>query len=759
MSFNIQNKKVVFLFIALYALSWNSISQSISNDDYKRAVSFLWKNINNKKAYNLSVSPNWFDDNSGFWYIDQGQTGKNFVKVAFSDLVKRPLFDQKKVADILSKLTKTAIDHLNIELNALKHLHGEVFQFKLNNKAYELNIANYTIAEKEFTQIEENQFESLSPNGKWIAFTKDFNIYLKSVDNETTFQLSKDGQKGYEYASYYGWYDKMIGENGERPRRFSVNWSKDSNYLIANIVDTRKAEKMYLLDWSIDSLFKPKLLSYYRGSPGDTTMVHYIPKIFDIQTKKAIQTKLPRNTHINAVGLRWSNKPNIVFATIPERGFQKTSILKIDLITGTTETILTETSATNIDSFETNLIDEKGVIIFTSERNGWKQLYAVQLNSKKIKALTNGQYFVNEIKYIDQKKGIIYFMASGKDPDANPYHQALYKVDLKGNLKLLTPENLHHIVAFSPNKNHFVDNMSSATDPTVTVLRSLKNGKILSELTKANIDKLVDENWKAPQIFEMIGIDGLSTIYGALWKPTNFDSLKKYPIIDHSYTGPHTQMFPKDFRRVLASSNQALAELGFIVMMVDGLGTTGRSKAFRNVSYKNMGQNLKDHKLAIEQLALKYPWIDANKVGIFGHSAGGYDAAHGLLEFPNFYKVGVSSSADHDFRMEKAWWPEMYMGWPVDEKYHNVSNITMAHKLKGKLLLVHGGLDDNVNPSATFKLVEALVKYDKEFDLLIFPSQRHGYRGIHATYFLKKRWNYFVEHLLEATPIWDFKVD
>ena len=257
-----------------------------------------------------------------------------------------------------------------------------------------------------------------------------------------------------------------------------------------------------------------------------------------------------------------------------------------------------------------------------------------------------------------------------------------------------------------------------------------------------------------PQPFEAIGRDGKTKIYGALWKPSNFDPSKKYPIIDHSYTGPHTQVYPKSF--VEGIYNQAFAELGFIVIEVDGMGSSGRSKYFHNHSYKNMGMNLQGHVLAMKQLSKRFSWLDIDRVGIFGHSAGGYDAGHAVLQFPDFYKVAVASSADHDFRMEKAWWPEMYMGWPVDSTYHQVSNITMAGNLKGKLLLVHGGLDDNVNPSATFKLAEALVDADKEFDLLILPSQKHGYRDPqHWKYFTKKRWNYFVEHLMGKTPIWE----
>jgi len=263
-------------------------------------------------------------------------------------------------------------------------------------------------------------------------------------------------------------------------------------------------------------------------------------------------------------------------------------------------------------------------------------------------------------------------------------------------------------------------------------------------------------NWKAPEAFTALGKDGKTTIHGLMWKPVNFDPAKKYPIIDNSYTGPHTQIVPRTFSRILTINNQPLAELGFIVMMVDGLGTAGRSKEFHNASYKHMGTNLEDHVRAVRQLAKQYAWIDTTRVGIFGHSAGGYDAGHAVLQYPDFYKVSVASSADHDFRMEKAWWPEMYMGWPVDSTYQEQSNITMAGNLKGKLLITHGGIDENVNPSATFKLAEMLVRADKQFDMLIFPSQRHGYVGQQQRYFTKKRWNYFVEHLRGQKPVWDF---
>ncbi len=547
----------------------------------------------------------------------------------------------------------------------------------------------------------------------------------------------------------------MEGEGEDRPLNFQVDWSSDSKWIYTNVYDLRNAQKMYLLDWSIDSLYRAKLLSYYRGSPGDSTMIYEEPVFLNIETGEEVRPGL-RGTHINGVSVRWSDTPGKVYLQKQSRGYQNLNIYSFDLNTRQLDTLYAESSSTNIDNFNYSLAEKNGLLFFLSEKSGWRQLYSLDIKTRQEKAVTNGKYYVNSIDRIDEGKKRIFFTASGMDTEHNPYFQNLYKVSYTGNgLTLLTEEDRHHQTSISPDGKYFVDNFSTANIETKTVLRSSKNGKVLKEMARADVSLLA--GWSPPEVFTAVAKDGKTLIYGALWKPTYFDPQKKYPIIDHSYTGPHTQMFPKDFRRVLSIGNQSFAELGFVVMMVDGLGSSGRSKEFHNHSYKNLGGNLVDHLGAIQQLGARYKWIDITRVGIFGHSAGGYDAGHAVLAFPDFYKVAVASSADHDHRMEKAWWPEMYMGWPVDSAYHLQSNVTMAGNLKGKLLITHGGIDENVNPSASFKLAEALIRADKQFDMLILPSQRHGYRGDHQKYFTKKRWNYFVEYLLGAVPIWDFK--
>ena len=748
-------KQISLLFLALQLILSPLYSQEVTHEDYKRAVSFLHDNYNNKIVFNLKTKINWFKDGTGLWLIDYSKNKKTYKLVDFKNTKVVDLFNHNKMASALTEFSEKLIKENQLSLSNIEKRGKGNLEFKFEDKSYVLNLKSYQLTlQEEKPKEEKNLFEAKSPDGKWIAYTKDYNLFIKSIESSKEFQLSTEGKRGYEYATRYDWYDKMEGENGERPKRFFMNWSEDSNWIATNIIDTRNAEKMYMLDHSIDSLYKPKLLSYYRGSPGDTTMIMVTPVFYNVETKKEVKTSLPTGTHVNSVSIEGMKQSGELLADYLERGYKKKVLKHINLNNGKEQILIEETSETNIDNFWFRQLQEKLKVIFLSERSGWRQLYMVDLKTNKISAITTGDYYINSVVYTDEDKEEIYFMASGKEPNSNPYYQKLYRVNFEGKVTLLTPGKTHHSINFSKNGKYFADNYSTINIPTRTVLRSSRSGKILTELTTADVSDAQSKGWQSPEIFQLTAKNKKTTIYGALWKPTNFDSTKSYPIIDATYTGPHTQVFPKSFDR--GFSNQSLAEFGFIVMNVDGLGTSGRSKEFHDHSYKNMGNNLEDHVLAIKHLGQKYSWINTDKVGVFGHSAGGYDTGRAMLAFPDVYKVGVASSGDHDFRMEKAWWPEMYQGWPVDETYEEVSNITNAENLKGKLLLVHGGIDDNVNPSATFKLAEALVNADKEFDLLIFPSQRHGYVGEARNYFIKKRWNYFVEHLLNAKPIWDF---
>jgi dipeptidyl aminopeptidase/acylaminoacyl peptidase len=735
------------LFLGADLLQPDKIKSKIKKDISDVNV-WRYSNLINKKIFNLQVDPNWMEDSKGLWYIDQSPNGKVYKKLIFSDPQIMNLFDHEKMASSLSRHFDEEFESNNLDLPMLEYVGRDSLRFTKNQKSWLVDVNSYqidSIVNEETSDIE----GSISPDEKWTIYTKDYNLFLKSQTNSKEIALSSDGEKNYAYGSYYGWFDKMEGENTDRPERFDVSWSPDSKYVFTRICNTRNADKMYMLDFSQEEAFRPSLWSYYRGSPGDTNMVLYQSIIIDVENQKVLPLHLPVTTHINPIGHHWSDQENLIYLRHPSRGYLKDELSIVDLRTLESKTIIEESSNTGIDYFDIWYAEESGKIIYTSEKTGWKQLYAFDIKTSSTSALTTGDYFVDNLVHIDKESGEVLFVASGKENGYNPYWQQLYKVNINGGeIARLTPEKAHHSISMSADGKYFVDNYSTLTSPTRTILRKVDEEKPLVKLSKADVSQLYADGWVPPHSFEAVARDGKTKIYGALWKPSHFDPNKKYPIIDHSYTGPHTQVYPRHFNSTLNRDNQGLAELGFIVIMVDGMGTMGRSKEFQDVSYKNMGKNLEDHVLAIRQLHNQYKWIDTEKVGIFGHSAGGYDAAHALLEYPDFYKVGVASSADHDFRMEKAWWPEMYMGWPVDSTYHEVSNITMADRLEGKLLLVHGAMDDNVNASATFKLVEALVEADKEFDLLILPSQRHGYQGKHADYFRKKRWKYFVENLL-----------
>jgi len=320
-------------------------------------------------------------------------------------------------------------------------------------------------------------------------------------------------------------------------------------------------------------------------------------------------------------------------------------------------------------------------------------------------------------------------------------------------MTLLSPEHANHSASVSPDGAYFVDNYSRPDLPGQSVLRRTKDGSDLRVLQKTDATALVETGWKAPEPFQGKSTDGTTDLYGLIWRPSNFDASKRYPIVEMVYTGPQAFFVPKTFAATLRL--QAMAELGFVIVMVDGRGTTGRSRVFHQFSYRNLGGAFEDHVAMIKQMAAKYSWMDISRVGIYGTSAGGYGAAHAMLVFPHFYKVCVSISGDHDARLDKAWWNELYQGYPVQEDYVAQSNVTMAGKLEGHLLLEHGDVDDNVHPVGTMRFVDALIKANKDFDMLLVPNMAHGEA---SSYLVRRRWDYFVQHLLGVTPPHDFEI-
>lgn len=729
-----------------------------SESDYQRAQSFVWDSLS-QKIFQNGLLPQWFGDNSGFAYQTKTREGNRYYKVLFSDLKRNESMDVSKFAKSLSNYTGESIDKKELPISILHWVNPQKFNFTYNSKTYQIDLHSYKIKTLEDSYKSTEKNISVSPDKEYEVFIKDYNLYLRNRKTHKERALTTKGNKDSVYGSSYGWSQVMRGEGAIAEPKLKLKWSPNSKKIFTQISDFSDAEKMYMLDWSIDSLYRPELVSYYRPSPGDTTFVKLRPIVIDIKTGEITSIPIDPQPHMLDLGknLYWRKDSKRIYGTYDHRGFQQKDLLEFDSETGIIEIKYSDKSDTNIDyDSRFRFFDSEDLAFFTSEKSGWKQLYRLNWKTKEVKQLTNGNFVVNTIEGVDLDKKEIYFTASGREEGVNPYYDLLYKVDFSGKkLQLLTSEAYNHDISISPDKKYFIDNISAPDYPTKSVLRSTQSGEIISEIQKADIKDLEEIGWSFPETFSTKAKDGETEIYGALWKPTNFDPELTYPVVDYTYSGPHMFVFPNTFSKGvygLYNSAQALAELGFVVIQIDGRGSSGRSKAFHDKSYRDLGNNLEDHAEAIRYLANKYDWVDGNRVGIFGHSFGGYDAAHALMAFNDTYKVAISESADHDWRMEKAWYPELYAGWPVEDQYHEQSNITMADQMKGKLLLIHGGLDENVNPSATFKLSEALIKADKYFDLLIVPSARHAFPKKYYPYIQKKRWDFFVEHLIRNKP-------
>ena len=456
--------------------SSGAAAQGPTKQDYARAVAFLWPNVNNKKAYNLFLRANWFPDSSGFWYVTQSKEGKTYQKWLKADHSIHPIVSADTVT-----------------VKAAKH---------------------------------GNPFEEKSPDGKWIAYFSQHNLYVRSTETGVSRQLSTSGGPDYDYASYYDWGEIIVGENGTRPPHFSVSWSPDSKWIQTYICDVRSAKKMYLLDWSVDTLYRARLLSYYRGSPGDTDMVYMTPVYFNVGSGEEIRRDEFRN--VNAVSCDWSKESGVGYVEEQVRGYQHVNLYRYDLNGRNLDKIYSESSSTNIDGYRSEAIEELGKILLISEKDGWRQLYLLNIKDHAVKPITNGAWYVNDVLFIDKKKGRVLFTASGREPGRNPYFQHVYTVNLDGSgLKLLTPENANHSVSVSPDGEYFVDNISALDEPTRTVVRQSKTGKILEEIGKADIGGLMELGYRFPEAFTAVGRDGVTPIYGVIWKPTHFDFAKK----------------------------------------------------------------------------------------------------------------------------------------------------------------------------------------------------------------------------------------
>jgi dipeptidyl aminopeptidase/acylaminoacyl peptidase len=573
-----------------------------------------------------------------------------------------------------------------------------------------------------------------SPDGKWTTLVKGGNLILKDKAGGEEFPLSEGAapEEGYEQGVY---------------------WSPDSTKLAA--LRTRKAQEhlVYTVESSPKDQLQPKLHSNSYLKPGDRIAVTK-PHLFDVASHAQVAVKDEFfATPWSISQVRWAADSGRFTFLYNQRGHQVMRIITVDANTGEAKPIVNEESKTFIDYTNkvfTRHLPDTNEILWMSERDGWNHLYLYDATTGQVKnQITKGEWVVRGVDRVDAKARQIFFRAGGIVPGQDPYYVHYCRINFDGTgMIVLTQGDGTHKIDYSPGGKYFLDTYSRVDLAPITELRRAEDGKLVYEVERANTAALAAVGWRAPERFVAKGRDGVTDIYGIIHRPTNFDESKKYPIIEDIYAGPQGSFVPKNFASYFPQ--QALAELGFIVVQIDGMGTNNRSKAFHDVCFKNLGDaGFADRILWIKAAAAKHPYMDVTRVGLYGTSAGGQSALGGLLFHGDFYKAAVSNCGCHDNRMDKIWWNEQWMSWPVGPEYAASSNVVNAKNLTGKLLLFVGELDTNVDPASTMQVVNALIKANKDFDLVVFPGAGHGQVGAYGQRRLR---DFFVRNLLGVEP-------
>jgi len=713
-------------------------------EDYNRAFS-LQENLKDKVFYS-NVTPQWIAKTNRFWYIRNSPEGKIYM---LTDAVKKTrtvLFDHLKLMESLSKATKKKMEIEQFSLQSLRVSPDlDTLQFVYNGtkwiyfpkKDSLINDRKQSIPKSDYWGKLDTEREGkpvVSPDKKLSAFVRDNNIYIKDSVTGTEKALSTDG-------THDGYYSN------------NISFSPDSKKLAVMHIRAAETRQLYLIESSPSDQLQPKLQTRDYVKPGDA-LPFRTPVIFDVATgDKKVPSTLLFNSQMDLKGFEWFADSKSVIIEYNQRGHQVYRVLEISAETGVVKTLIEETSNTfvNYNRYFRRNINKGNEMIWMSERDNWNHLYLYDRETGKVKnQITKGEWYVRDIVNVDEKKREIIFSANGMVPKEDPYLIRYYRIRFDGTgLTCLTPEEGMHQAWFSDDKKFLVDVYSTVNKAPVTVLRSAADGKIVMPLEKADISGLLKTGWIAPEPFSAKGRDGKTDIWGIIYRPVNFDPAKKYPVIEYIYAGPGSQYTPKTFISFNRNMS-ALAELGFIVIQMDGMGTSFRSKAFEDVCYKNLKDaGFPDRIAWVKAAAARYPYMDIEHLGIFGASAGGQSAMGAVLFHPEHYKAAYSSCGCHDNRMDKIWWNEQWMGYPVDKSYEESSNVVNAHLLTRPLMLVVGELDDNVDPASTYQVCNALVKANKEFELIVLPGVGHTMGNDYGEH---KRFDFFVKNLMGIVP-------
>ena len=580
-----------------------------------------------------------------------------------------------------------------------------------------------------------------SPDEALHATIEGYNLVVRSTEGDSVVYRTRDGTEGNAY---------QLG---------TLRWAPDSERLVIHRVVPGYDRQIHYVESSPAHQLQPVHHTRSYTKPGDV-LDRRQPVLIDPHagTRVEVDDALFPNAYSLSTA-QWRNDSREFTLEYNQRGHDRYRVIGVDGETGRTRTIIDENPATffyyrpssqNGTYFRHDL-DDGREIIWMSERDGWKHLYLYDGETGEvIRQITSGEWVVRDVEFVDEERGEIVFAASGMDPDQDPYFVHYYRIGLDGTgLEPLTEADGHHSIQFSPDRSVYLDTWSRVDLPPVTQLRRTSDGSVLGEPGRGDHSALLEAGWRAPEVFWAPGRDGETPIRGIIQRPSNFSAERDWPVIESIYAGPHDHHVPVGFTVIPPRGMLEVAELGFVTVMIDGMGTAGRSKAFHDVAWKNLGDaGFPDRIRWHEAVAAKHDWYSLDRVGIYGGSAGGQNAMGGLLFHPEFYHVAVAHNGCHDNRMDKIWWNELWMGWPVDETYDASSNVVHAHRLEGRLLLTVGEMDTNVDPASTYQVADALIRAGKEFDFFVVPGGGHARGPEHV----RKRWDFLVQHVMGVTP-------
>jgi dipeptidyl-peptidase-4 len=732
--------------------------------DYARAEKFLAAAVN-PLVVGGTVNATWLPDDR-FTYRSTLTDGTQFLLVDPVAKTRVPAFDHERLAAALATASKAKIDPKKLPFQTIElAADGGSVSFTYAEKRYTCDVkgAACTAADAPDPNA------VVSPDGTRAVFIKDWNLWVRDLTSKVERPLTTDGVANFGYAT-----DNAGWRQSEKP---VVLWSPDSKKVATFQQDERTVGEMYLVETKAGH---PVLKAWKYPLPGDEAVAMLHRVVIDADGGAVVRLKMAPDYHRAMLGddfdvddMIWSPDAARLAFVSTGRDHKTATVRLADAVSGDVRTVFEETEKTHFESpAGWRVLWETNEILWNSQRDDWSHLYLYDLATGRLKhQVTSGPGPVTRILRVDEKTRTVYFLANGREKGRDPYFAHAYRIGLDGKgYALLSPEDAHHGIQVSTTGKFLIDAASTPVRPAEVVLRDAA-GAVVMPIEKADISKLVAAGWKPPEPFTVKARDGKTDLYGLLFKPTSLDPSKKYPIINYAYPGPQSgSVGPRSFVGARVD-HQALAELGFVVFTLDGMGTPGRSKSFHDTWYGAMGRDntLPDQIAGMKELAARYPWIDIDRAAMWGHSGGGFITADAMFRYPEFFKVGISESGNHDQRVYEDDWGERYQGLlrriggaheggtePRDT-YEAEANQTLAKNLQGKLFLMHGMMDDNVPPQNTYLVMDALIKANKDFDLLLLPSQRHGF-GIDGPYVMRRRWDYFVRHLLGAEPPKEYKL-